>query len=189
MLKDILIKTAQLINRDDIYNSIKQVEKIDSIENISIQNDVIKMKTFYNFVVSTIYENYLDLLFTEKITSDSEKKIHYYKLSFTPLEIISITNEDNKYIPHNLQSTYFTTPASYTTYEVTYKIKPEEVNDLCDKTMLPKELNKNIICYALASEYLASKNLYDQSEYFKNKYLYEIFKQKTKKERRLKSTF
>ncbi len=147
------------------------------------------MKTFYNFIVSTIYENYLDLLFTEKITSDSEKKIHYYKLSFTPLEIVFIKNEDQKYIPHNLQTTYFTTPASYTTYEVTYKIKPDEVNDICDETNLPKDLNKNIICYALASEYLASKNLFDQSEYFKSKFMYEIFKLKTKKERRFKSTF
>ena len=36
---------------------------------------------------------------------------------------------------------------------------------------------------------LASKEKFTESEFWKNKFLYEIFKLKTKKERRIKSTF
>ena len=77
MLKHLLIKTAEIINRNDIISCLKTTNSIDEISDSSLQNEVCKLKNFYNFTVSSIYENYLDLTYTEKVKSDSEKKIHY----------------------------------------------------------------------------------------------------------------
>ena len=55
--------------------------------------------------------------------------------------------------------------------------------------MLPKTIIKKVICYGIVSEAFACKNLFNESEFWKNKFLFEIFKLKTQKERRVKSTF
>ena len=189
MLKHLLIKTAEIINRNDIISCLKTTNSIDEISDSSLQNEICKLINFYNFTVSSIYENYLDLTFTEKVKSDSEKKIHYYKFSHEPIKILYLSDESKKYIPFLISTNHFIAPSANQTYDVTYKTIPCEVNDLSDETNLPKSINTKILCFAIASEYLASKGLFDESSYWKNKFMFELFKLKTKKEKRLKPTF
>ena len=73
--------------------------------------------------------------------------------------------------------------------KVIYNYVPSEINDLNQGINYPSVLNDKIVCYGIASEFLASKDQFDKSEFWKNKFLFELFKFKTKKERRLKKLY
>ena len=76
-----------------------------------------------------------------------------------------------------------------TEYCIEYDYIPNELTDLTDEVQLPVYLNQKVICYGVVSEFLASKDQFDKSEFWKNKFLYEVFKIRIKKERRLRPTF
>ena len=189
MLKNILIKCAEYLNRNDIITALKQHENIDSIEDNSLQIDIIKLISFYNYTVNTIFENYFDLIFTDTATSNDEYKIYYHDFSFKPIKIISLSDNTNNFLSYSVYPNYISVQSSFKTYKITYKYLPEEVKNLTDSINLPSMINKKIICYAMVSEFLASKNLFSESDYWKNKFMYEIFKVKTHKGRHIKSTF
>ena len=158
MLKNILIKTAELINRDDILSSLKKINSIDEINNDNLSNDITKMISYSNF-------------------------------QSTPTKIISVKTISNFNTLFSINSTFITTNAPNQTYLINYNYLPNELKNFDDCLEIPFGFNIKIICYGIASEFLASKDQYDKSEFWKNRYLYEIFKLKIKKERRLKSTF
>ena len=74
------------------------------------------------------------------------------------------------------------------TYFVNYKYLPPEISTL-DSELKISDTLKKILCYGVVSEFLASKNLFNESEFWKTKFLNEIFKVRNKRERRFKSTF
>ena len=189
MIKQLLIKCAELLNRDDIIVSLKDTDSVDNISNTSIQNDTIRLISYYNYVVSNIFENYISLSKTEILTSDENNRIYYSKFENKPVQILSVKNTSNSYCHFSLHTSFIETNASNSEFNIIYNYTPNAVSDLIDEINLPYFLNHKIICYGVVSEFLASKDQFDKSEFWKNKFLYEIFKFKTKKERRLKSTF
>jgi len=189
MLKKTLIKCSQLIGRDDIILTLKDVNDADEIENSSIKNDVTRLINFYNFIVNSICENYLDLTYTESLSSDFERKIFYHDFYYYPIKIIEIADKNFGHRPFQIKSNFIITNEPNKIYNITYKYVPNAITKLSDCSSLTKTINDNIICFGIASEFLASKGQYNQSEYWKNKFLFEIFKIKTHKERLLKSTF
>lgn len=189
MLKNILIKCSELIGRDDIISAIKNIDDADNIENVSLKNDVVKLISFYNYVTNNVYENYLDLNFSENVKSDFERKIYYHDLYYYPIKIIELSDNQFEYLSFKSKPNYIEVNEPNKIYTVKYKYVPDAIENLNDKVFLPKAISRNIICFGMASEFLASKGQYNQSEFWKNKFLYEIFKIKTHKERHLKSTF
>ena len=188
MLKNILIKSLEFLNQNE---SIKELKNADSIEKIStpqIQNDIIKLISFYNYTVGTLFHDYLDLTYNENLVSDSENKIFYHNFSFQPIKITLVTNQEHKPVCVKVFAGYVLTNSSNTTYNITYKYLPDEINNFTDKLNIPKHLAK-IVCMGMVSEFLASKNLFNESDYWKNKFMFELFKFKTQKERRLKPLF
>lgn len=189
MIKEILIKSCEILNRNDIVQSLKNVSKIENISNEQIQSDVYKLLSYYNFVVSSIFQNYFELRFTDTLVSDEYNKIQYYNLSFEPLKILSIYDERHNPLSARVFSGYILTNSANKTYKITYTHLPEDIKDIDSENEIPKLINKKIICYGIVSEYLASKNLFNESDFWKNKFMYEIFRLKTHKERKWKSTF
>lgn len=189
MIKEILIKSCEILNRNDIIQTLKSVNKTEEISNEQIQSEVYKLLSYYNFVASSIFQNYFELTFTDTLMSDEYNKIQYYNLSFEPLKILSIYDEKHNPLSARVFSGYILTNSANKTYKITYTYLPEDIKDIDCVSELPKIINKKIICYGVVSEYLASKNLFNESEFWKNKFMYEIFKLKTHKERKWKSTF
>ena len=71
MLKDILLTTAELINRDDL------IEGLNGNNNSqSIQNDILRLISYFNYTMETLCENYFNLSNKQKISSDSKKQIY-----------------------------------------------------------------------------------------------------------------
>ena len=189
MLKKILIKTAELINRDDIYSLLNKINSIDEISNQTISNDVNKMISYCNYILSDIFENYIYLNKSEELNSDENNRVYYSNFKSIPTKIISVKTLTNLSTLFLTNSTFITTNAPNQNYLINYNYLPNELKSFNDSLEIPINLNIKTICYGIASEFLASKDQFDKSEFWKNRYLYEIFKLKIKKERRVKSTF
>lgn len=189
MLKNILIKCAELVNRDDILFELKKVDSIEAITNIGIKNDVIRLISYYNFIISNLYEHYFIVENVEELSSDENCQIFYSSFKYKPTNINKVLSTNNKYNLFSIQSKHITTNTPLETYKIYYNYTPDDLSELLEETSIPHLLNNKVVCYGIISEFLASKDQFEKSEFWKNKFLYEIFKTKTKKERRLKSTF
>ena len=189
MFKDILMKCSDLAGRPDISQTIKSCSSVDEIDNPQIQNEVIKLIAYFNFTVSSIFQSYIDLFFTDTIASDENNKIYFYNFTFNPIQIMSVVDEKLNISSAKIYSGYVLTNSPNKIYKITYKHLPCEIKDLNSDLNFPKILNKKIICYGVVSEYFASKNMFSESNFWRNRFMYEIFKAKTHKERRVKSTF
>lgn len=188
-IKDIIKKCAQLSNRDDIASAINEANILSEITNTSLKNDIIKLIQYYNFVLENIYENYINIEETDQLISDESNRIYFNSFKYKPIKIIKVTDLNNKNIYCSIHSEYIETNSPYSDFRITYYYTPAPAFELNENLSLPYNLNERVICYGIVSEFLASKDQYDKSEFWKNKFLYEIFKFKVKKERKLKLTF
>lgn len=189
MLKDFLIKCSELLNRDDIVQTLREVNDIDSIENAQIKNDVLRLISYYNFTVSTICENYYELTDTQSITSDENKKIYFYRLNFLPIKIISVFDEYDNPVVFDLFNDYILLSESNKNYNIYYAYVPQSIYNLNDEIQIPEYLCIRLVRYGVVSEFLASKNQFNESEFWRTKFMDEIFRTKNRRERRFKSTF
>ena len=185
MLKDILISTAQIINRDDI---IEELERETPSSSQLLQNDIMRLISYYNYIMETLCENYFQILDSQTIYSDKNKQISFLNFNHTPTKIVSV-KKNGRNVFFSEYSRYITVPEPKISYEITYKFLPNKVRNLSDEITLPYGINQKIICYGIASEFLASKNMYSQAQYWNDKFMLEIFKSKTSKNRKLKRTF
>jgi len=189
MLKNILIKSAELLNRIDIIDTLKTYNHLDEITDSRIAAEIRIMIDFYNQISTTVFEDFLELTHTDIVSSDNYNKIQFYNLSFFPSKIISLTNEQHTRYDFKVFPCYIFTHSSNKIYHVTYRYIPNELNDISSKLNFPNKINKTIFAYGIVSEYLASKNLLTESKFWREKFLHELFKNKSHKERRIKSTF
>ena len=185
MLKDILLKTSELINRDDLIEGLGK----NLFENSqSIQNDISRLISYYNHTIETLCENYFNLTNSQKILSNRDKKISFLNFSYEPTKILTV-KKNEKPVYFSIYSKYITVPEENAIFEITYNYLPDRVTNLNDKLNIPKGITEKTICYGIASEFLASKNQITQAEYWNNKFMFEIFKSKTTQDRKLKQTF
>ena len=189
MLKDILIKCSEILGRDDIKIELKKVNDVSEISSSHIQNDVAKLISFFNFTVNSICEQYLELTSIDKIKSNSERKIFYHDFFHFPIKILKVSDDGTNFTQFQVFTNYLIAKYPNRFYQITYKYVPEAILDINSEVMLPVKINHRIICYGIVSEFYASKGEYNQSEYWRNRFLYEIYKIKIHKERRVRSTF
>lgn len=189
MLKDLLIKCTNLIGRDDLSKEIKQAEHIDDITSDDTKNDIIKLLSYLNSSIQNIFEYYFSIRQVENISSDENSKISLTKLSNAPKKIFGIKNLNFFDIRYTVTATQIIVPEKNTEYVVSYSYIPNAVHDISDTFNMPKEIPEKIFIFSTVSEFLACKGKFEESEFYNDKFLYEIFKIKSRKERRFKSTF
>lgn len=182
MLKDILLKTAEIINRDDL------IEDLNNNDSPSIKNDILRLISYYNYTLETLTDNYFNLIYKQTIHSNNNKQINYINFTYNPLKVLSVT-KNGKPVFFSVYSKYITVPEENVDYEISYKYSPKKVSNIEDEISLPYGISEKIICYGIASEFLASKNKFEESEYWNNKFMFEIFKSKTSQDRKIKQTF
>ena len=185
MLKDILIKSAELLGRDDI---IAELNNPTNQTNNSLQNDILRLISYYNFVVQNLCENYFQIEHTDTLKSNKDRKIYLSSLSFQPSKILSVKKENSNQF-FSTYSTYILVPNSSVIYNINYSYIPDQILDINSKEILPKNLSQKIVCYGIVSEFLACKNLFNESVFWNNKFMFEIYKSKTNSNKRLKATF
>jgi hypothetical protein len=189
MLKNILIKCAEMLNRNDMVKILKTQTDVSKIVDESLQADIYRLINYFNFSTTTLFENYFELSRAETLTSDSNNIIQYHNFSFTPIKILSIIDSLGNENAATVLSAHILTNKPKSKYKITYCYVPAELKNLSDELEPFHERLSKIICFSVVSEFFACKNMYDQSNFWKNRFLFEVFKLKTKKERRLKSTF
>ena len=189
MLKNVLIKCAEILNRNDMVKCLKTQTDVSKVLDETLQADLYRLINYFNFTTTTLFENYFDLSRAETLTSDSNNIIQYHSFSYTPVKILSIVDSLGNENAATVLSAHILTNKPKSKYKVTYCYIPKELNNLTDELEVFHERLLKVICYGVVSEFFACKNMYNQSEFWKNRFLFEIFKLKTKRERRLKSTF
>ena len=189
MVKQILTKCVELLNRDDILNELKNSTSISDITNNLIKNDVERLINYYNFTISNIFENYIFLEENELLLSDENNRIYFSNFKYKPIKIKNVLNTSMSSTNYTIHTTFISTNSQYTNYNIYYNYVPNEVSDINDEITHKNIINDKIVCYGVVSEFLASKDQYEKSEFWKDKFLFELFKLKTKKGRRLKSNF
>ncbi len=187
MLKNFLIQCAELLNRNDIIYELKIHSSVNEIKEQSIQNDILRLISFYNYINSSVFDKYLELIKTEIITTNSEGKIYFSMLSKTPIKIIKI---DNTYsLKFMTYPNYIVTNHTNKELKITYQYLPKEATNLSDNLFTDDKNIINTITYGVISEFLASKSLFNESEFWKNRFLYNLFNLKTNKNRFIKASF
>lgn len=189
MLKDIIKRCAYLLNRTDIYDELDSAETLSDLETSDVKSEILKLIELFNIVSSTVFENYLGLLFCEKLLSNSESKISFERFSKTPVKVKKVETESGQKI--NFSSEVFAIKVSEPKklYNVTYRFVPSKIYELDSSTSFLPEIYQDIICYAIMGEFLASISKYDESTYWRERFSSEIFEINSKKERRVKSTY
>ena len=109
MLKQILIKCAELINRDDISKALKNVNNLDEISNETIQTDVIRLMSYYNFICSSLYENYIKISYSETLESDENNRIYFSNFSYKPVKVLSVKTDTNHNTLFSIHTTFIST--------------------------------------------------------------------------------
>ena len=185
MLKDILIKSAELLNRDDIINEINDPSQS---ENTSLKNDICRLISYFNYTVQFLCEKFFPIEMVDTISSDKNRKIYYNFFSAEPLNIISVEADDKLY-NFSEHTTYITVPIQEKLFKIKYNFLPQPAKDIYSPYCIPAKINQKIIIYGIVSEFCASKNHYEESNYWHNKYMFEIYKSKTNSNKRMKATF
>lgn len=188
MLKNILLKCCELLSRDDLKNDLIQYSEIQSIPEVQSQNDILRMISYYNFITNDIFENYLDCDYTESFTTNKNGIVYFENFTYEPKKIKFITYNDRS-LCYSLFTTFVKCGLQNTKVEITYSYLPKQLSSLSDKLPIKNLTIQKIIAYGIVSEFFASKNQYNESEFWHAKFIQELFRQKIKKERRLKSTF
>ena len=184
MLKDILLKTAEILNRDDIINELNNPTNSSQ----AIQNDIYRLISYFNYTLDTLCENYFNITNSQNIYSDKDKKISFLNFENEPTQILKVLCND-KPVFFSKYSKFITVPEAKKKYKIIYKFIPQRVTNLSDEIAMPTGVSEKLISYGMASEFFASKNLFEQSQYWNNKFMLEIFKSKTSQDRKLKQTF
>ena len=153
-----------------------------------MQNDVSKLLSYYNFINDLIFENYVDLVRIDDFVSGSDKKIYYNNFLFKPKKII---NAKSGSVSECFQifSDYILVKKANVKYSIEYKFIPDSARDLNDNAFFNHHINPQIVSEGIISQFLASKGKYNESEFWHNKFMLNLFKIKCKKDRRLKPVF
>lgn len=188
MLKDTLLKCSLLLDRDDLYQELSLNEKIENLSNSQIKSDVLKLINCYNFISNFIYENYIDLICSNLVMSDNNKKIYFNMLEYKPIKIISAEKSNrNEYF--SVFANRIEVNSANAKYNVKYKYVPHEVYELDEEVFYKQGLSDDIVVMGMAAKFLASKGKFNESEYWNDKFMFKLFNLSSKKERRLKPHF
>lgn len=188
MIKDVILNCAQLLDRDDLVDELNKIESIDEISEKYVQNDISKLLSYYNFIARLICESYIDLVREDEFISNSDKKIYFNNFLFKPIKILSAKSGNLKEY-FQIFSDYIVVLKANARYKIEYKYVLDEAKDLNDSNCFCGILNKHILCEGIASQFLASKGRFNESEYWHNKFMCDLFKYKCKKDRRIKPSF
>jgi len=188
MLKETLLKCVKLLDRDDLFETIKDTNSISKIENKQQQIDVIKLVSYYNYIINLICENYIDLVRVDTFVSDSSRRIYYNNFLFKPIKILSVKSAESSEYFH-IFADHILVKNANRKYEVEYKFAPCEVSDFYNEECVKLAISEDVLALGIVSQFLASKGKYNESEYLNDKFMYRLFKLKCNKERRLKPHF
>lgn len=188
MLKNILIKCCELLCRDDLKHDLINHEKIENIPSSESQNDILRMISYYNFTANNIFENYINLNKSDYFQTDKNGIIPFENFILTPKKISSIKHNGST-VSYSLYSSHIKTNLPNTKLEIIYSYLPKQLHQLSENTNISNLTLQKIIVYGIVSEFFASKNQYNESEFWHAKFMEELFRMKIKKERHLKSTF
>ena len=163
-----IIKNIALILDDQ--QTLKNLSEIENNPEIQMSTSTQTYITLVNFVLTNIAENFLCYSCTQEFVSDLNCKIELVDFRYTPCNIKHVKNESfrNTKFYVSLDHIYVDNPNRV--YFVEYCFVPPDLTNLTDTVMLPIGLDYKAICYAVVSEYYASKLQFTEANIWELKY-------------------
>ena len=129
MLKNILIKCAEILNRNDLVKCLKTQTNIDNVSDETLKSDLFRLVNYFNFVSNTIFEHYFNLTTSETVKSDASNIIHYHNLQFTPVKILDVYDAFGNHNVATVLTAHILTNKSKSSFTVVYAYLPKELKN------------------------------------------------------------
>lgn len=188
MLKEIIIKCASFISRDDIVKLVSEENFNPDDCTESAAGDIKLLISCFNIACDALMQKISAPVFCEKIMTDRSGKIPYTHFSRTPSSVISVTTPGGKKVKFGAAALFIQTDISGGLVIVRYRYVPMPRKSLDDSTDFLPENMINAVCYAAIAEFLDAKSKFSESKVWKDKFFTELFNL-SKGERRIKSSY
>ena len=178
-VKDVLKTVALLINRADILDFFNNGYTDDYNE---IEDDVNLLITCYNIVADEIATEYYKLNMTEKFTCQNGV-LKFSQFTKNPIIINSIKDDDGNDVKYKALLGEITLDKPLVNVEYSYTPDTKGLDDISDYSSTP--INKRVIAYGVATEYLLVKGAFEEAVVWHDKYVESlkgsVIKSKNKK--------
>ncbi len=175
-VSEVLKVASMLIGLDDVATEIDLYEEAREANtefcfSAGVSEDLTKLINCINLSVERIATSYIRLNKTEAFVSDGEGKIAYEDFASPVVEVVDVFTGafgggvNYMVMPFNL---YLPEPAKR--YFVKYRYLPTKVEVLEDEIELPVFVTARLVAMAVSGDYLLSKNLYDESKFWSDKF-------------------
>lgn len=173
---EVILLASELMGAEDVVNAIEERNNMlqNGLEykfNDSMQKKINKLIKCINFTTDRIATNYINIKKVQSFVSDAEGKIAYSDFLGGVVDIeyvwdYSTSNDlDFKVLPFHL---YVGLPNRKVS--ACYKFVPDEIDDLDEEIVMPPFVTTRILALGVVSDYLLSKNVYDESKYWNERF-------------------
>ena len=164
LVREVIMQAAQVLG---IEKGI--LSYLDGDDEI-YEKDLKQLLGCFHGVECSLALNYLPL-YAEDTLHTTTGRIEYESLRYSPVLIISVTDEQGNPVPYTLYPTYIKLKAG--TWKVTYTYTPMEkgVGEECDFTLL---VSDRMLVYGVLAEYCLAEGRYEDAAEWDKKYKAEI---------------
>ena len=167
-VKDIIKKSAELLNMKDVLLYLNNVENSPSQETLATVSSLTGLS---NLVLNELAVTFVPMTTTEtKIVTNG--KLNFSSLTKTPYKIISVCDEYGESVFYTLTPTAI--KVSLRTVVVTYAYIPSNygLTDVVGYT--ESEISSRLISYALCAEYLITVSAFDEAVMWRKRFTEEL---------------
>ena len=188
-VKDVIGLASDLIGLDDVSAELQNYENaIANDENFeftsAVKKKIDRLIKCVGLTVDRIASNYLSVNRSEELVSDFQGKISYDDFSASVIEIIAVSDASSgAEIPFNSLPYHLYLPYKNRRVLVDYRFSPRPLKSVDEEIVLPPIVSKRVIALGVVSDYLLSKNVYDEAKYWNEKFEENLISQITRRQK------
>lgn len=175
-VKEVVVLASNLVGLDDVVCAVDEYSKMteEGLEYAfkpAIKKKIDKLISCINLCTDRIAVSYVTLKKSEALVSDFEGKIAYSDFAQRINRIEKVEDSlsgrelDFRALPFHLYLPYANRRVT-----VTYSFTPAKVTSLEDEISLPPVIGVRTLALGVVSDFLLSKNIYDESKYWNERF-------------------
>ena len=139
-------------------------------EEYTYEKDAKLLESCFYSVENNLALNYIPL-YAEDTLHTSTGRLEYSALEYSPVRIVSVTNEKDEAVPYTIYPKYLKTQLG--TFKVTYTYLPpqKELDDMSEFSLLISDM---MLVYGILAEYCLAEGRYEDAAEWDKKYKAEI---------------
>ncbi len=187
LVKDVVSLACELIGLDDVSSELKDAENAkEKGEDFSfsspVKKKIDKLLKCVSLTADRIASNYLSMNTSDEMVSDFQGKISYDEFSHNVIDVITVSDASSEaLIKFNALPFHIYLPYKNRRVIVDYRFSPKAVKSIDEYIALPPIISKRTIAFGIVSDFLLSKNIYDESKFWNEKFEKTIISEVSRK--------